>query len=267
MSLPIKLISTDFDGTLFTEFENPPVPLVLQDLIAECQRNGAKWVINTGRDMSSLMESLGRGNIAIEPDYIVLVEREIHLRHESLYVSLDSWNTNCKQTHAQMFVQVRQDLPKLVSWINSNCKAHIYDDPYSPLCIIAANNSEMDKIHAHLTEYSRGIPHLSVVRNDVYSRFCHDHFTKGTALREIAQHLGLKADQVLAAGDHLNDISMLNRRFARYLVAPANAIPEVKKLVLEQGGFVSERPHGHGVAEGLQLALEKAGAGKSKVRS
>ena len=67
MSGPIKLISTDFDGTLFAEFENPPIPQVLQDLIADLQRNGAKWVINTGRDMSSLMEALGRAGIAIEP--------------------------------------------------------------------------------------------------------------------------------------------------------------------------------------------------------
>ena len=34
MSLPISLISTDFDGTLFAEFESPPVPDDLQDLIA-----------------------------------------------------------------------------------------------------------------------------------------------------------------------------------------------------------------------------------------
>jgi hypothetical protein len=26
MTLPIKLISTDFDGTLFAEFESPPIP-------------------------------------------------------------------------------------------------------------------------------------------------------------------------------------------------------------------------------------------------
>ena len=41
----IQLISTDFDGTLFAEFENPPVPHRLQELIAECQGAGAKWVI------------------------------------------------------------------------------------------------------------------------------------------------------------------------------------------------------------------------------
>ena len=60
MSLPIKLISTDFDGTLFAEFESPPIPEPVQKLIGDLQSRGAKWVINTGRDMSSLMEALAR---------------------------------------------------------------------------------------------------------------------------------------------------------------------------------------------------------------
>ncbi len=255
MNLPIKLISTDFDGTLFTEFENPPVPLELQELLAHCQRAGAKWVINTGRDLSSLMEALGRSGMAVEPDYVVIVEREIHLHQDSLYVGLESWNTACSQNHAQMFVQVRRDLPALIGWINRNHHARIYDDPFSPLCIIAANNHEMDRIYEHLVEYARGVPHLSVVRNDVYARFCHDHFTKGTALGEITRRLGLKVDEVLAAGDHLNDLTMLDRKYASHLVAPANAIPEVKQRVLEQGGYVSAQPHGLGVADGLRLAL------------
>ena len=51
----IQLISTDFDGTLFAEFANPPIPRRLQEMIGDLQTHGAKWVINTGRDLSSLM--------------------------------------------------------------------------------------------------------------------------------------------------------------------------------------------------------------------
>ena len=67
-SLPIQLISTDFDGTLFAEFESPPIPAPVHELIGELQSRGAKWIINTGRDMSSLMEALGRSGISVEPD-------------------------------------------------------------------------------------------------------------------------------------------------------------------------------------------------------
>ena len=76
MILPIQLISTDFDGTLFAEFEYPAIPPILLDLIGKLQGRGTKWVINTGRDMSSLMEALARAHTTIKPDYLVLVERE-----------------------------------------------------------------------------------------------------------------------------------------------------------------------------------------------
>jgi len=47
MDLPIKLISTDFDGTIFAEFETPPIAPPLVELIGQLQARGAKWVINT----------------------------------------------------------------------------------------------------------------------------------------------------------------------------------------------------------------------------
>src|ERR1043166_6341264 len=111
--LPIKLISTDFDGTLFAEFENPPIPEKLQALIADLQSRGVKWAINTGRDMSSLMESLARARIEVQPDYLVLVEREIHVHDGVRYRGLEEWNSACVRAHEELFVRVRRDLPML----------------------------------------------------------------------------------------------------------------------------------------------------------
>ena len=102
----LKLISTDFDGTLFAEFEDPPIPAELQQLIADLQAGGVQWVINTGRDMSSLMESLARAKVEIEPDYLILVEREIFCHQESLYVGLEEWNSGCTRAHAELFAKV-----------------------------------------------------------------------------------------------------------------------------------------------------------------
>src|SRR5438874_7257455 len=198
MDLPIKLISTDFDGTLFAEFENPPIPEELQQLLGDLQARGAKWVINTGRDMSSLMEALGRAGIVVEPDFLVLVEREIHFHRESRYVGHEEWNTKCAQAHAALFRQVQNDLPRIVAWINARFHARIYEDPYSPFCLIAGNNTDADVIHNYLNEYCREIPHLTVVRNDVYARFSHEAYNKGTALAELTARLELGPDQVFA---------------------------------------------------------------------
>jgi len=75
-------------------------------------------------------------------------------------------------------------------------------------------------------------------------------------LSEIARRLGVSRDHVLAAGDHLNDLPMLTRERARWLVAPSNAIALVKEAVRRQEGFVSDEPHGHGVARGLEFFLQ-----------
>ena len=91
--LPIKLISTDFDGTLHADHEDPPVPLDLQQMIAALQARGAKWVINTGRDLSSLLETLGRARLRIKPDFLVVVEREIYCHREAQYIEVpDSYS-------------------------------------------------------------------------------------------------------------------------------------------------------------------------------
>ncbi len=259
MTLPIKLISTDFDGTLHADFEDPPVPLRLQELIGELQRRGAKWVINTGRDLPSLMEALARARLSVRPDFLALVEREIYCHEGSQYVSLAEWNDRCESDHADLFAQVKSDLPRLIDWLNTNFDAMIYSDAYSPLCVIAKSNRDMDRMQTYLDDFCREQGTLTAVRNDVYVRFSHVAYNKGTALVEIARRIGARREETFAAGDHLNDLPMLSKDVAEWLVAPVNAVAEVKSLVLGQKGFVSTRACGHGVAEGLEACLQTLG--------
>ena len=257
MNPPIKLISTDFDGTLFAEFEMPPIPKSLEKRIGDLQRHGARWVINTGRDMSSLMESLARAHLSIQPDYLILVEREIYVHDGHRYTGLKDWNDACALEHARLFQRVRPELPPVLDWINARFEATIYEDAYSPFCLIAENDREAEIIHEYLNDFCRRFPGLTVMRNDVYARFSHEHYDKGTALAEVTRQTGCTANEVFAAGDHLNDLPMLSRKHARWLVAPDNAVTLVKDSVRRQNGFVSRRSHGEGVLEGLELALNE----------
>jgi len=258
MSLPIKLISTDFDGTLFAEFENPPIPVRLQQIIGDLQARGAKWAVNTGRDMSSLMEALARAHIAIQPDYLVLVEREIYCHDGSRYVGHAAWNDQCARVHQELFARISPDLPRLAEWITTRFQATVYEDAYSPFCLLAGNNGDADLIHEYLIQYARTVPTLTVVRNDVYARFSHEAYNKGTALAEISRLLGLGPERVFAVGDHLNDLLMLRAEYARWLAAPANAMPPVKDAVSRQNGYVACLPHGNGAAEALEFHLAAA---------
>ena len=62
---------------------------------------------------------------------------------------------------------------------------------------------------------------------------------------------GSVREQVFAAGDHLNDLPMLSREYAALAGCAANAVEPVKAAVRRQDGFVSDRSHGDGVADGL----------------
>lgn len=253
----IRLIATDFDGTIFAEFAQPPIPHALQELLAQLQKQGVKWVINTGRDLSSLLEALGRAHVTVHPDFLVLVEREIFRREHARYIGLTDWNARCQREHEELFARLRPHLAKLVDWVASRYpNTTLYSDTYSPFCMIAGNHGDADAIQAHVETLRRQFPQLAFVRNDVYARFSHADFNKGTALTEIARRLGLDAEAVFVAGDHLNDLPMLDLSRARWLGAPANAVAPVKAAVLAQGGKVSAAPHGEGTLEILQGFLQ-----------
>lgn len=255
--MALRLISTDFDGTLYSEYAEPAIPPTLVKMIGNLQRRGTVWVINTGRDLGSLRETLNRAQLPTLPDALVLVEREIYVRKEAQYLPMQSWNAACTRDHQELFARVAPDLPELGQRLKNRHKATFYEDPFSPVCVLAASVQDADGIQLELEAYARGVPNLSVVRNDVYIRFCHRAYDKGTALAEIARRLKVTPAETLAAGDHYNDLPMLDPTRAHALVAPANAIPEVQEKVRSAGGYVSHRPAGEGVCLGLEYYLER----------
>lgn len=247
----IRLLSTDFDGTIHDDFAEPRIPLALQERIASFQQRGGTWVINTGREMASLMESLGRGRIAVQPDYLILVEREIYRRDHSRYVPVEPWNAKCTRDHAEVFGGLAAEISELMESLSGKHDATFYDDAFSPLCAIARSNAQMDAIQGELDAFCASVRDLSAVRNDVYVRLSHTGYSKGTALSELGRILGIGPEARLAAGDHLNDLPMLRREHAHHLVSPSNALPAVKAQVLAEGGWIAPLPAGHGVLEGL----------------
>ncbi|MGB0582017.1 MAG: HAD family hydrolase [Limisphaerales bacterium] len=251
MDWPIKLASTDFDGTLFCEFEEPPFPEQLQEILAEFQQAGGIWVINTGRDLASLLEELARCRVAVQPDYVVAVEREIHVREGAQFKPHVKWNTECRGKHEKLAQDLQNDLPGMASWIRNHSRASVFSDLWSPLAVIATNNEEMDEIQERIRLMTEHIENVAWMRNDVYARICHADYSKGTALAELERMLSIGVDEVFAIGDHLNDLAMLDPEVAGFIAAPGNSVPEVKEHVLAQDGRISEFSYGHAVANEL----------------
>ena len=253
MSSDLRLISTDFDGTIHTDFGDAPVPIALQEKLIALRAQGVLWVINTGRDLASLMESIGRARMTVMPDYVVTVEREIHQHVGGHYQSVEPWNSRCLRDHAAVFGAHSPVIGALMRSLEARFDATFYDDIWSPLCAIARSNAQMDAIQAELDAFSARVPELVAVRNDVYVRLSHRDYSKGTALQEIQRLAGLSPAQTLAAGDHLNDLPMLLPSVARWLVTLSNGLPQVKAQVAAHGGFTATKPAGEGVLEALEM--------------
>jgi hydroxymethylpyrimidine pyrophosphatase-like HAD family hydrolase len=74
-------------------------------------------------------------------------------------------------------------------------------------------------------------------------------------LAELGRLLEIPRENIFAAGDHHNDISMLDGMVAAMPACPANAIPEVKEAVRAASGYVAARAHGAGVYDALMYFL------------
>ena len=75
------------------------------------------------------------------------------------------------------------------------------------------------------------------------------HWTKGNALKKLAEILGIKREEVIALGDNYNDLSMLT--YAGVGIAMGNA----EDCVKEAADFITDTNDEDGVAKALNKIL------------
>jgi hydroxymethylpyrimidine pyrophosphatase-like HAD family hydrolase len=87
--------------------------------------------------------------------------------------------------------------------------------------------TDTDEAMDRVCEFSSGsagrVPGFQFMRNTVYVRFCHEDYSKGTALGELGRLTGIEPEEIFAAGDHYNDLPMLDGRHAKYVACPSNS--------------------------------------------
>ncbi|HZE12742.1 MAG TPA: HAD-IIB family hydrolase [Chthoniobacterales bacterium] len=254
MASTIRLLSTDFDGTLVAHGGDPVLDIECLSHIAELQTQGAIWAINTGRSVYLLESGLADFEFPIHPDFILTSERDIFRRSSNggaKWEPFGDWNDRVARKHSELFHSAAAVLAEVIDFVTQKTKARLLYHSAGLEGLVAESEEEVERVTQFIDRARANQPKFHYQRNTVYLRFCHADYHKGAALAELSRLLEIPRDQIFAAGDHHNDISMLDGRFAAYPACPANAIPEVKAAVKSAGGYVATKNHGAGVHEAL----------------
>jgi len=249
----IRLLSTDFDGTLVDHFARPPVVPALFERLAELRGSGVVWAVNTGRALEHIVEGLGEYGFPSVPDFVVTTERHI-FRPSKNGLGWDDygdWNLRCERAHQEMFAGAKPLLEKIASFVEGGRRGTMIYEDSMPAGLVAASDAEMDAVVGFIEKECTGYPDFHYQRNTLYLRFCHMDYSKGAALGELGRLLNIERDEIFAAGDHYNDLSMLDGRHARWVACPGNSAEEVKETVRHAGGHVALGIASAGVVESL----------------
>ncbi len=249
----IQLLSTDFDGTLVNHEGRPPVSTTLFTAIAEVQKRGGLWAVNTGRELHHIVEGLAEFAFPVEPDYVLTAEREVfHRSPAGKWQDYGDWNQRCTAAHDELFnvagkllLDIEAFLPRIPGTQRISMGGRL-------IGLVTVTEEDMDNFCDFLERERLQVPGFAFMRNSVYLRFCHEDYSKGSALGELARLLGLTPDEIFATGDHFNDIPMLDGRYAKWVACPGNAVEAVRDTVRRAGGYLAKGACSDGVVEALR---------------
>src|SRR5215469_7407787 len=127
MSRTIRLLSTDFDGTIVSRVSEPVLDDACMSLIRDLQEGGALWAINTGRSVDLLESGLADFSFPIRPDFILTSERDVFRpgRNGDKWEPFGDWNERCARDHAELFSSADLVLAEFVDFATNQTRAHL----------------------------------------------------------------------------------------------------------------------------------------------
>jgi hydroxymethylpyrimidine pyrophosphatase-like HAD family hydrolase len=244
------LLSTDFDGTLIAHGSDGRCSAAFAEVLMRHKRAGGIWAINTGRSLWHAIEGVEKFHAPVPPDFLLTNEREIfHRTPEGLWVPEHGWNTRCHERHLELFESCGALFRRIEAFAAGHPGINVIEENDEPCGVITSDEAVMDEFVAFLESETARPGEFSWQRNTIYLRFAHTDYHKGSSLGELCRILRIGRGDVFAAGDHYNDLSMLDGRYAGFPCCPSNAIPEVIETVRAAGGHPASLTAGEGVAE------------------
>lgn len=266
--MSIKLVAIDIDGTLLNE-KNQLVPATIHAIQA-ADAQGVQVVLCTGRPLTGAQDYLKQLGLANRYDAHVITFNgslvqsttgDILVRHTLTfedYVDIEALSR-------KLGVHFHCETDQYIYTANKNLSPYTIGEAYlvkMPIRYreVSEMTSDLSISKGMIIDDPRLITHIQeehLVPAEFYDRFyivqsepffleiMNKSASKGNALAELCQELGLARDEVMAIGDQGNDLTMVD--FAGTGVAMGNAID----LVKEHANYVTLPNSEDGVAAAI----------------
>jgi len=236
MTFP-KLFITDLDGTAlggnFEPYVQFPEPFC--QFLDRLSDKGCKWAINTTWDVDGQWDLVMNSPVKSRPTYLMA---EFGLRiaevkgEEYAFIQPYTEENNLKLATFNNEIGY-----KIISDICTKFKATkmmFYGHLFNFISIpedSAALASYVNEHYAHMSE---------IVMNSKKNQFSFRpaFLNKGNAVKKLMQLAGLSSAEVIAAGDEVADIGMVQEGGAGFLIGPENSAPKVKQAIAETHGEI-----------------------------
>ena len=256
----IRLIATDFDGTLFGMDETPADLLAFRELLKRARNEwGACWTIVTGRSRGPAESALRRLLLlGLRPDYIVLEDARIYrLAGGGRLWPFWWWNFQVTRRRRALFRRSRVQVRAWRQEVIDRCPDALdLSRPGIHLWFRCAETEKAVAVEAFLRERAAASGKFFVFRWDDEVALFPTAGSKGEALQKLAAVLGIHTADTFAVGDGPNDVSMLDGTAAGLTACVSNAVPAVRDAVRAANGQLATRPGIKGVIEVLTPFLD-----------
>lgn len=262
-----KLIALDLDGTTLNSHHE--ITSEVKDILQQKRKEGVHIVLCTGRAQIGVKPLLDELGFDSDNDYVItfngaLTQRvksgEI-LTHHTLDID-DFYKFAIFSKKAGVHLHT-EDQTALYTFNKDISEYTVYESYLTGMPVKYRSIDEMPKDMIISKMMMIDKPELLDVAIDKIPAEFYDKYelvksmpfffeilnkqaTKGNALKDLATFLNIKQDEVMAIGDHMNDLSMLE--YANLSVAMGNAIPEAKKIAK----YTTKTNDEHGVAYAIK---------------
>src|SRR5438046_8437687 len=148
MCSKIRLLSTDFDGTLVAHGTDSTLDRGCMEHIEKLQNDGVIWAINTGRSVDLLESGLTDFEFPIHPDFILTSERDIFRPSSNggKWEPFGDWNERVAREHAKLYGSAESVLAEVVDFVNQKTKARLLYHTAGLEGLVAESEEELDRV-------------------------------------------------------------------------------------------------------------------------